>query len=539
MAASLTRSRALSLHVPITSESERAHFQRRLAFTLMAIFALALAFFVLQLAMLAASAPWRIAELFSHRSLQIQLVTTFVALIAALWLRRGKRSARLLDMADGAATIAICIGWAVLIAPEPQPFARGELIALLATSYTLALRAALIPSTPARSAFLGLLAMMPIFPLAIHLYGTEPPRDPLGINHTSYVAIWALVGIACTTTISYVIYGLRMQVRKASQLGQYQLEEKIGEGGMGVVYRAHHALLRRPTAIKLLTARTGHAIERFEREVQLTAKLTHPNTVAIYDYGRTPERVFYYAMEYLQGIALDQLVQRFGPQPVSRVVHILVQICGALGEAHAVGLVHRDIKPSNVMLTERGGEQDVVKVLDFGLAREIQSPNLELSGTNTLIGTPHYLSPEAIIDPDRVDGRADLYALGATAYYLLTGTCVFDAASVVEVCSLHLHQPPTGPRSKRPDVPKTLDRIVLACLAKRREDRPASARAVADMLRTCGIPEWTADDARAWWARVPAAERVTDDRGRPVMSDASDPSTSGTLPVALDRGVVT
>ncbi len=203
-----------------------------------------------------------------------------------------------------------------------------------------------------------------------------------------YTAIWVTIGIACTTTISHVIYGLQLQVQKAMQLGQYVLEEKIGEGGMGVVYRASHAMLRRPTAIKLLTGSTGTAAERFEREVQITARLTHPNTVVVFDYGRTPEGVFYYAMEYLNGITLQDLVGELGALSPSRALHVLLQVCGALEEAHANGLVHRDIKPANVMLTDRGGVLDVVKVLDFGLVKEIDRGDAGVTSSNTILGTP-------------------------------------------------------------------------------------------------------------------------------------------------------
>ena len=190
---------------------------------------------------------------------------------------------------------------------------------------------------------------------------------------TLNVATWCAVTIAIATVGSRVIFGLRTEAARVKRLGQYTLEHKIGAGGMGVVYRASHAMLRRPTAIKLLPPeRAGEAsLVRFEREVQMTAQLSHPNTVAIYDYGRTPEGVFYYAMEFLDGINLEDLVRTHGPQPAGRVVAILDQVCGALNEAHGSGLVHRDIKPANIILTERGGEPDVAKVVDFGLVKPL------------------------------------------------------------------------------------------------------------------------------------------------------------------------
>ena len=199
---------------------------------------------------------------------------------------------------------------------------------------------------------------------------------------------------------------------------------------MGIVYRAHHALLRRPTAVKLLPAgRAGESnLSRFEREVQLTSSLTHPNTVAIYDYGHTPDGIFYYAMEYLDGMDLEELVELDGAQDPARVVHVLRQVCGALAEAHGVGLVHRDIKPANILLCERGGIPDTAKVVDFGLVKQLSTSGVGpgVSTVNNIMGTPLYLSPEAITSPEKVDARSDLYALGAVAYYLVTGKAVFE-----------------------------------------------------------------------------------------------------------------
>jgi serine/threonine protein kinase len=273
---------------------------------------------------------------------------------------------------------------------------------------------------------------------------------------------------------------------------------------MGVVYRARHAMLRRPTAVKLLPpGQAGeHALKRFEREVQLTSILTHPNTVAIYDYGRTPDGVFYYAMEYLEGTNLDDLVRQDGRQPPSRVVHILRQICGSLEEAHGIGLIHRDIKPANVILCERGGSPDVAKVLDFGLVRDLHGPEqVALTSERSIAGTPLYLSPEAIRAPETVDARSDLYAVGAVAYYLLTGQPVFDGGSLVEVCGHHLHTAPEPPsRRAGISIDPGLEACVLQCLEKDAARRPQTARALGDRLAACGVAAWTEDDARAWWA---------------------------------------
>jgi serine/threonine-protein kinase len=267
------------------------------------------------------------------------------------------------------------------------------------------------------------------------------------------IASGALLAVAMSAT--RMIRRLRRQVRAAQQLGQYTLLEKLGEGAVGVVYKARHAMMRRPTAIKLLAeeSRIPQRLARFEREVQLTSELTHPNTIAIYDYGRTPEGVFYYAMEYVEGLTLEQLVELSGPCRRRAVAHFLRQACGALAEAHAVGLIHRDIKPANLMVGNRGGIADFLKVMDFGLVKDIGvGPDGERpvaiteSATIAVVGTPLYLAPEAIARPTEVDGRADIYALGAVAYYLLVGAPVFGGQTVVEVCSQHLHATPVPPQ---------------------------------------------------------------------------------------------
>jgi serine/threonine protein kinase len=310
---------------------------------------------------------------------------------------------------------------------------------------------------------------------------------------------------------------LRRQVQVTQQLGQYTLLEKLGEGGAGVVYKARHAMLRRATAIKLLAADNGDPSRqaRFEREVQLTSELTHPNTIAIYDYGRTPDGVFYYAMEYIDGITLQQLVEHDGPLPPGRVCHLLRQACRAIGEAHQVGLIHRDLKPANLMVCQRGGTADFLKVMDFGLVKDIGNPRAgDVTGSTTagVLGTPLYLSPEAISRPSEVDGRADLYALGAVAYYLLVGAPVFTGNTIVEVCGQHLHTTPTAPSSRtdRP-IPPALERLILRCLEKKPADRFASAAALLAELD--GITAaWTDEDAARWWqtraAQVVAAARA-------------------------------
>jgi serine/threonine-protein kinase len=365
-----------------------------------------------------------------------------------------------------------------------------------------------------------------------------PGSAPGRLLANAYTVLWCAAGIVTASVGSRVIFGLRQEVRQARQLGQYTLVEKIGEGGMGSVYKAHHALLRRPTAIKLLPPEKAgqHNLSRFEREVQLTSQLTHPNTIAIYDYGRTPDGIFYYAMEYLEGMDLQALVDIDGPQTPGRVVHILAQVAGALAEAHAIGLVHRDIKPANIILCERGGVSDMAKVVDFGLVKNIdagsEGQSLAVSTETRIMGTPLYLSPEAIRDATSVDGRSDLYALGAVGYFLLTGVSVFEAKTVVEVCSHHLHSEPVPPSERlgRP-LPHDLERLILRCLRKDPAERPHGADELARALRALAVPEWTQEDARAWWSRVGYASVG---RARSQSSQRVSRGSHATATIAID-----
>tara|TARA_R110002111_G_scaffold247140_2_gene310047 strand:+ start:46244 stop:48349 length:2106 start_codon:yes stop_codon:yes gene_type:complete len=326
-------------------------------------------------------------------------------------------------------------------------------------------------------------------------------------------SFWGLFGLLAAGTVAIFIFTVivarkeqetRRAVIKAKQLGQYALEEKLGEGGMGVVYRGRHAMLRRPTAIKLLDIEktTDEAVARFEREVQLTSQLNHPNTIAIYDYGRTPEGVFYYAMELLEGINLDDLVKQFGALPENRVVHLLKQIAGSLAEAHSLGVIHRDVKPANIFLTHRGGVYDFIKLLDFGLVKAVDGrEQASLTSTNSMAGTPMYLSPEGINRPDSVDARSDLYAFGAVAYYLLTGTTVFDGDSIIEICMKHTQEQPETP-SKRLGKPvsQELEQMVMQCLEKDPAKRPQSAAEIVQALSVCQLDgKWTIQDASEWW----------------------------------------
>ena len=270
---------------------------------------------------------------------------------------------------------------------------------------------------------------------------------------------------------------------------------------MGVVYRASHAMLRRPTAIKLLADDGNTSLARFEQEVQLLAGLNHPNIVTVHDYGRTADGSFYYAMELLDGMDLEKLVAATGRSPPERVIHLVRQAARGLDEAHDVGLVHRDIKPANVFVCRWWGEPDAVKVLDFGLAKNTAAPPASVTAHDVVLGTPLYISPEALKDPALVDVRSDIYSLGAVAYYMLTAEPVFAARSVFEVCAQHLHSAPVVPSERLGRaVPADLEAIVLRCLAKSPGDRYSTATELEHALAACtSAGDWSADRARAWW----------------------------------------
>jgi serine/threonine protein kinase len=246
-------------------------------------------------------------------------------------------------------------------------------------------------------------------------------------------------------------------------------------------------------------------LRRFEREVQLTASLTHPNTITIFDYGHTSDGVFYYAMEYVDGLSLADVVARSGAQPEGRVVHLMRQTASALVEAHGIGMVHRDIKPANIMVKlshDHDGGEDFAKVLDFGLVKEVrQEGGIDLTNEANISGTPQYMAPEAITSPESIDARSDIYALGAVAYYLLTGTHLFTGRSIVEVCSHHLHTQPDPPSSRlRKPIDPALEQLILECLAKDPAARPQSAFELQQRLSGLAqVPPWTPDDARSWW----------------------------------------
>ncbi|RUL87525.1 serine/threonine-protein kinase [Tautonia sociabilis] len=311
---------------------------------------------------------------------------------------------------------------------------------------------------------------------------------------------------------SHIINALRVQAFEARRLGQYFLRGRLGAGGMGEVYLAEHHLLKRPCAIKLIRPdRAGDpvALQRFEREVRAMARLSHWNTIEVYDYGRTEDGTFYYVMEYLRGLSLDELVDRHGPLPPARAVYLLRQACDSLAEAHAAGLVHRDLKPANLFAAVLGGQCDVVKVLDFGLVKAVggDAEDSHVEGTAMVAGTPLYMSPEQATGDPRLGPRSDLYALGAVSYFLLTGQPPHQGDTPLRVMAAVSREPASPPSRIRPEVPADLDRIVLRCLAKDPIDRYRSAESLGRALSCCSCAsDWDASRARSWWeSHEPAA----------------------------------
>ena len=289
-----------------------------------------------------------------------------------------------------------------------------------------------------------------------------------------------------------------------TQIGQYRIHRRIGAGGMGEVYLAEHQFLKRFCALKLIrpdSAEDPKALARFEREVRVTAALSHPNTVEIYDYGRTEDGTYFYVMEFLPGLSLAELVERHGQLPPGRVVYLLRQICQALCEAHAVGLIHRDIKPSNIVAAHRGGMDDVAKLLDFGLVRPvIREFDRDTSGEGGVIGTPLFTSPEQARGDRDLDGRSDIYSLGAVAYHLLTGRPPFKKADGIAVLVAHAYEPLVPPSLIRADIPEDLERVVVQCLAKDADDRFANAASLDRALGACACSaEWDRYRAAHWW----------------------------------------
>ena len=395
----------------------------------------------------------------------------------------------------------------------------------------------LVPNRPRVSLVVALLAAT-TWPAAYFMNVARLDLTPLPWNR---FFAWVFVPYLAALWAYFIArrtQGMEVAAQKAQDLGSYHLESLIGRGGMGEVWRARHKMLARESAIKIIrpelvqgaSARQADvAMRRFEREARVTADLQSPHTVYLYDFGTSRDGHFYFVMELLDGVSLQKLVQTFGPQPGSRVIHLLRQVCLSLEEAHARGMVHRDLKPSNIMACKVALQHDYVKVLDFGLVKPTQTEELtHLTVEGVSAGTPGYIAPEIAMGEERIDGRADLYTLGCVAYYLLTGTLVFNETSPTAMAVAHVQKSPAPP-SERTELPISadLESVVLQCLAKKPADRPASARALIRLLDACvDAKQWCSEDADAWWRthlppssshRTPALEKEPQQQPSPVL----------------------
>ncbi len=359
---------------------------------------------------------------------------------------------------------------------------------------------------------LGTWRWLPEYDMGIAIeIAAEEAYAPLRYLNIAFGVVFGALVIAVVAALASAFSMLRLRKQMGERrLGAYALKKQIGEGGVATVYLAQHDLLKRPTAIKLLkpARATDEMIARFEREVQLASSLAHPNTVEIFDYGRTRDGLFYYAMEYLDGLTISQVIGKSSPAliGVARSIYLLRQICAGLSEAHGKGLVHRDVKPENIMVCRYGGEYDFVKILDFGLVKHVsQEHSRDLTRSQRILGTPLYMAPERLRDPSDVDGRSDIYAVGAVAFLMLSGRRVFESADDLTLSTKILNDEPPRLAEVAPQpIPMEVDLIVNACLEKKRENRPQRVGDLIEAFDALTVDfRWTQRDAQAWWSAIP------------------------------------
>ena len=509
---------------PSTSTTEaQAFVQRRVANLGLVLALIGLAFIVMRvISIVAVGQPGRL--------IGMSMVAHYlgVAASAVMWMgcRWGNRSNAAVHAIELIGLTATCTCYTVMAAGIPQAF-RPEMTILLAFGVFLMAHAVHVPSSWRWTALLGTALAVPLF---IGTWMILTPMDPrivaasasaagsvqttagsiIGIGLASVITWWIVI-VSTASVASAVIYGLRAEVREALQLGQYTLEKKIGDGGMGSVYLARHAMLRRQAAIKLINpertadgSQRTRAIQRFEREADVTANLQSPHTIQLYDFGVSAEGAFYYVMELLTGINLETAIEKYGPMPPERVVFLIRQVCESLEEAHAAGLVHRDIKPANIFMCCLGIRCDFVKVLDFGLValrRQPEKKDQKLTAEGFAGGTPAYMAPEMVEGADKVDARADIYAMGCVAYWLLTAHPPFDRETPLATILAHVNDPPIPPSAATEiEIPDMLETVVLDCLKKNPADRPASAAELSRRLKE-SVPYKVWDQKRAghWW----------------------------------------
>jgi serine/threonine-protein kinase len=490
----------------VATEEERAVLQRRLCIFYGVAAGLVAAMLPLAFVAVLIAAPSQLWPYVLHPHQGVAFLTAVGLGLTSAVLRKGAKARSFVSLraVDLAGTVIVGVLFAANAVYESQG-KGGALTTALAIGHLLIVRAVVVPSsgrwtlvTSLCTAVAGLVGEG----TTLALLWTKP--GPVAPELLPITGIWLGVSVLAATVSSRIIFGLRGEAARLRVAGQYVIHEKIGEGSMGQVYRATHAMLRRPAALKLLEAAGSRgaraaAAAEFEREVQHTARLRHPNTITVFDYGRTTDGVFYYAMEHVEGWTLQRLVEETGPLPASRVVHLLDQILASLAEAHGENLVHRDVKPANVMVVGRIAP-DSVKVLDFGLAQDVSRPPEGGSDDGRIVGTPAYIAPERLTPGAEVAPASDLYSVAAVGYFLLTGTTVFRAATLREMLRQQRSATPEPPAERLgAAVPERLATLVLAGLAKDPVLRPASAEDFRQQLRAAGVPVWSEAEARAWW----------------------------------------
>lgn len=450
----------------------------------------------------------------------IALISVLLSLALFAYTRRGKRDPRFVLDLGLVYLVATAFALALLFHVTGMPGSGVILPEISWVGAIMLMFAAIVPTPPRKMLIAGIVAasMNPIAMLIARARGMwdfGPASRALVMHYPDYILVGAAVVIAGVVT------KLGQQVTKAREMGSYQLGELLGRGGMGEVYKATHRMLARPAAIKLIRTEMLGAVDdeaaklavtRFRREAEAAANLRSQHTVELYDFGVTDDGTLYLVMEFLDGMDLESLVRDTGPLPAGRVIHILRQVCDSLEEAHSRGLVHRDIKPANIHLGLVGLHHDFVKVLDFGLVKEVSSVSPETSMATVpgqmALGTPAYMAPEMALG-EPVDGRADIYALGCVAYYLLTGQLVFEAEKAFQMIAKHLQTSPVPP-SQRTDQPVSLqlEDLILRCLAKDPSDRPQSASELAAALARVPAEAWSEEDATHWWMTRRSVEQL-------------------------------
>ena len=515
-----------------------AFVQERLALLGKTVFLLAFGFYVVVNGLIISTGRVPVVPLLTHQTNVWHFVAAWV--MGALWIVARARpwSVRMLGALDAA---ALPLGGMALALMAAQPDDEQLMAGVLALTVTMMARAILVPSTATRTFFLSWIAAAPLLVVSI-IYHPQPQAGPLApggrvdqpgapdveIGHAVSTFLWLVIATTLSTVASRTIYGLRQQVKDACEIGQYTLEEKIGSGGMGEVWRARHRMLIRPAAVKLIRPQELGSmpgrdpdllLRRFEREARATAGLKSPHTVQLYDFGVTDDGTLYYVMELLDGLDLDTLIDRFGPVPAERAIHLLQQVCASLEDAHQNGLVHRDIKPANVVISRFGSAWDFVKVLDFGLVKlegaRQNDESVRLTAAGSASGTPAFMAPEVALE-QATDHRVDIYSVGCLAYWLVTGKLVFEGSAAMKVMFAHAHTPPTPPsaRSELP-IPPALEALILECLEKDPKQRPPSAAVLQSRLHEIPVATaWTRERAERWWSLhapgVAAARPVAD-----------------------------